>query len=104
MSLRWPPKDKDVNLDYTVDWSRGLDSGETIVSVNWYIDVDGTKTAFTGTVNGLTNSLEQNTSTTATIYLADGTDNFDYKIYCSVTTSSSLVRERVVRIKIREYN
>ena len=34
MALRWPDKDPDELLDYTVDWSRYLDT-LTIASVEW---------------------------------------------------------------------
>jgi len=34
MALRWPDKDPDEQLDYTVDWSRYLDT-LTIASVEW---------------------------------------------------------------------
>lgn len=45
MSFRWPNKDPDETLDYSVDWSRWL-NGATISSVVWYVDnSSGTKTA-----------------------------------------------------------
>jgi hypothetical protein len=107
MSLKWPPKDKDETLDYSLDWSRALEGGETIQSVAWYlVNAEGEKTAFNAgtTVNGLKNLSQTNTNTVATIYLSQGTDNKEYKLYCSVTTSATRVKERAVKIRIREYN
>lgn len=44
MAFKFPDKDPDEKLDYTVDWSRYLErDGLTIQSVNWYIEqADGT--------------------------------------------------------------
>ena len=36
MSFRWPSKDPDETLDYSVDWSRFLDTA-TINSVKWFV-------------------------------------------------------------------
>lgn len=107
MSLKWPPKDKDESLDYSLDWSRALEGGETIQSISWSIvDSVGDKVplGLGVTVNGLKNLTQTNTTTVATIYLSDGTDNKEYKLYCSVTTSVGRVKERAVKIRIREYN
>ena len=107
MSLKWPPKDKDETLDYSVDWSRALDSEETIQSASWFIvDSSDAKVSFNPgvTVEGLKNLTQTNTTTVATIFLSLGTDNREYKLYNSVTTSVGRVKERSVKIRIREYN
>jgi hypothetical protein len=107
MSLKWPPKDKDETLDYSIDWSRGLETNETIQAVSWSIlNADDEKVSFSNgtTVNGLKNQTQTNTTTVATIYLANGTDNKEYKLFCSITTNQGRVKERAVVIRIREYN
>lgn len=107
MSLKWPPKDKDEMLDYSIDWSRALEGGETILSASWYIvDETGSKVAFMlgETIDGLKNQTQSNTATVATIYLNYGTDNKEYTVYCSITTTGARVKERAVKIRIREYN
>lgn len=107
MSLKWPPKDKDETLDYSLDWSRALEGNETIQSVAWFVvDDEGDKTPFGigVTVAGLRNFTQTNTTTVATIFLSQGTDNKEYKLFCSVTTSTGKVKERAVKIRIREYN
>lgn len=107
MSLKWPPKDKDETLDYSIDWSRALENSETIQGVAWSIVNDSDeKVSFTtsSTVAGLRNFNQTNTDTVATIYLQNGTDNKEYKLYCSVTTTAGRVKERAVSIRIREYN
>lgn len=105
MSYRWPNKDKDEILDYSVDWSRWLGDGITISSVQWFIDnASGVKTSFTNgsVVNGLQNVTTTNTFTIATINLALGTNNLEYKLYCRITDSSGSVAERTVKIRIKE--
>lgn len=105
MSYKWPNKDPDEVLDYSVDWSRWLGTGVTISSVAWFVDnASNVKTAFgAGTVvNGLQNVAQTNTTTVATINLGLGTANKEYKIYCRITDSSGSVAERVIKLPIKE--
>jgi hypothetical protein len=104
MSFRWPNKDPDETLDYSVDWSRWL-NGATISSIVWYVDDStGTKTALTAgnTVNGLQNVAQTISGGVATINLGLGTNNIEYKIYCNMSDSSGNVAERVIRLRIKE--
>lgn len=105
MSFKWPNKDPDEILDYSVDWSRWLNTGVTISAVSWFVDnASGVKTAFPngGVVNGLQNVAATSTPTVATINLALGTNNVEYKLYCRITDSSGSVAERVVKLRIKE--
>lgn len=104
MSFRWPNKDKDEILDYSIDWSRFL-AGATVSSVTWYVDdAAGAKTAFAAgaVVNGLQNVAQTISNGVATINLGLGTNNFEYKITCSMSDNSGNVAERVVRLRIKE--
>ncbi len=104
MSFRWPNKDPDETLDYSVDWSRWL-NGATISSVVWYVDnSSGVKTALpaSNTVNGLQNVAQTISGGVATINLGLGTNNTEYKIYCNMSDSSGSVAERVIRLRIKE--
>ena len=111
MALRWPDKDPDEQLDYTVDWSRYLDT-LTIASVAWrFVQADGTESSdlsASDTFNGLTVNRITNTSTTATIVLSGGTANIDNKVICEITTSTStktnaaIVTKRVINLRVRE--
>jgi len=111
MALRWPDKDPDELLDYTVDWSRFL-GDLTIASVQWtHLQDDGTESSAlsaSSTFNGLTVNSVANTNTTATIVLNGGTANIDNKLVCQVTTSSSpktsaaIVTKRVIHLRVRE--
>jgi hypothetical protein len=104
MSFKWPSKDKDETLDYSIDWSRFL-NGATISSVTWFVDnASGVATTITAgsTVNGIQNVAQTISGGVATINLGLGTDNYDYKFTCRMADSTGNVAERVVRLKIKE--
>ena len=105
MSLKWPNKDPDEILDYSIDWSRFLGSA-TISSVTWYVDnADGDKTELVASgpiVYGIQLVSSTITDTVATARLGLGTDNIKYKIYCNITTSNGLIFERTVFLRVRE--
>lgn len=102
--MKWPFKDPDETQDYTVDWSRFLDT-HTIASVQWYVRAaDGTKTAIaaTGTVDGLTLGSQTHTNTVATARWSNGTANKTYRITCAITYNTALVAERVIQLPVKE--
>ena len=104
MSYKWPDKDKDELLDYSIDWSRFL-GDDTISGVSWFIDdADGVKTAVDAAdvVNGLQMVQKTNTLTVATIRLSLGTNNFRYKVSCKITTVEGLQYERSVFVRVKE--
>ena len=104
MSFRWPNKDPDETLDYSVDWSRWL-NGATISSVVWSVDSStGVKTtiAASNTVNGIQNVSQTVSGGVATINLGLGTANIEYKFYCTMSDSSGNVAERVIRLRVKE--
>ena len=105
MSLKWPNKDPDETLDYSIDWSRFLGDA-TITSVTWFVDAaDGTKTELSDSgplVNGIQLVSSTNTNTVATANIGSGTDNVRYKFTCQITDSNGLVVERTVFLRVRE--
>jgi hypothetical protein len=104
MSFKWPSKDKDETLDFSIDWSRFL-NGATISSITWFVDnASGVATTITAgsTVNGIQNVAQTISGGVATINLGLGTDNYDYKFTCRMADSTGNVAERVVRLKIKE--
>lgn len=125
MALKFPDKDPDEKLDYTVDWSRYLEPDSLIInSVQWKIQkTDGSFIAFSegysfedddlyvdaSETTGLTNSLIPTpTDTTATIVLSKGKPNTNYVLLCEITTSASaktsdaIVTNRRITIRVRE--
>ena len=105
MSNRWPNKDPDEVLDYSIDWSRFLRSPATIQSVEWFVDDENrVKTTFTpvNVVNGLQAVATTNTQTVATVVLGLGITNQTYKLYCRMSDTQGLTAERVVLLPIKE--
>lgn len=104
MSFRWPNKDPNEVLDYSVDWSRFL-NGATISSVTWYVDdASGVKTAIAAgqVVNGIQNVAQTISNGVATINLGLGTNNVEYKFTCQITDNQGSIAERVIRLRIKE--
>ena len=102
--MKWPVKDPDDVLVYSVDWSRYLNTA-TISTVAWFIyNASGVKTSATpvATVNGLTTDSQSNTNTVASIQLSAGTAGVFYRIVCAMTDNGSLVTERVIQLPVRE--
>lgn len=104
MSFRWPNKDPDELLDYSVDWSRWL-AGATITTANWYVDNEnGVKTFMANTqiVNGIQKVTSTISGGITTIHLALGTPNKEYKFYCQITDSTGSTAERVIKLSVKE--
>ena len=85
-------KDPDSVLDYIVDWSKWLPSGDTSAAVAWDVPT------------GIVESTEgrSNTVSSATIWLSSGTVGNTYDIGCRITTASTRIAERTMRVKVQE--
>ena len=113
MSFRWPVKDPDETLDYSIDWSRFLDTA-TISSVIWFvktpeigktqIDAGETLTTASGTTvtDSIQNISQTNTNTVATINLGGGVLNREYLFICQIVDSTGSTAERTVKLNIRQ--
>lgn len=104
MAYKWPDKDKDEIVDYSVDWSRFLGT-DTISAVTWFInDADGVKVEVDGAevVDGLQFVSSTFTSTVSTVRLSLGTNNKRYTVTCRITTSAGLQYERSIFLRVKE--
>lgn len=114
MSFRWPTKDPDEQLDYSVDWSRFLDTA-TISSVTWYVksNLYDTKTLLaagqtltTASGNATTDSIQNVsqtlTPTVATINIGGGQNNVEYTFFCRMLDSTGSIAERSIKLKLKE--
>lgn len=100
MSYKWPPKDKDEILDYSVDWSRFLGT-DTLSSASWKID--GTSvTGPVSTVNGLTFLTPTTSGNVATARFSGGTNHRKYDITCTIVSGNGLTFERTIILRISE--
>jgi hypothetical protein len=79
-------KDPNEVLDYTVNWTNRLVSGETIADSTWVVDT------------GITEDSASLSSPMATIWLSAGTAGTRYMIVNRITTSAGRVYETAFRI------
>lgn len=86
-------KDPDAVLDYKVDWSAWLPTGDTIVASTWTVPV------------GITQATPPPsfTDSTATIWLSGGTLGDTHEIVNHVTTAQGRQDDRTIRVVIREH-
>lgn len=121
MSFRWPNKDPDEQLDYSVDWSRFLGSA-TISSFSWSVKstLYDTKTVLgegeTLTVasgSATTDSIQNVSHTKApvsggsgdkvvTINIGGGQNNVEYTFFCNIQDSTGSQAERSIKLRVKE--
>lgn len=75
-------KDPDSTLDYAVDWTTALSSGETITNHVWTVPT------------GITNAGVANTTTRSVIRLGGGTASTNYIVNVRITTSLNNILDR----------
>ena len=83
-------KDPESVLDYTINWSDFLTSGDTVSSATYTVD------------SGLTKDSNSNTTTTTTVTLSGGTAGTVYTVKCVMTTGASRVAARRFKVKCEE--
>jgi hypothetical protein len=81
-------KDPSSILDYTIDWTAWLPSGDTISSSSWTVD------------SGITNYADSNTTTAATIWLSGGTAGVIYKATNTIVTANGRTDQRTLNINV----
>ena len=114
MALQWPNKDPDEKLDFTVDWSRFLDTAK-INSVVWFVksSLYNTKTTLTAgatltsaSSNAVTDNIQNvsqtNTDTVATINISGGQNNVEYTFFCQMTDDTGSTAERSIKLRLKE--
>jgi hypothetical protein len=85
-------KDPDAVLDYAVDWSAWLPTGDTIVASTWAVPTGITQTT----------PPPSFTDTAATIWLAGGTLGQTYELVNHVTTAQGRQDDWTIKVSIRE--
>ena len=106
MSYKWPDKDPDEIVDYTVDWSRFLGTA-TITASTWFIqDANGNKEQVS--VNEIVDGLQFLSTTiptgnqAVTVRFGGGTSNKRYKVTCRIETNTGLLFERSIFLRAKE--
>lgn len=82
-------KDPSAVLDYTVDWSQWLDTGDTITTSTWVI-----------APTGLTQQSAASTPTAATVWLSGGTLGITYTVTNRITTAQGRDDARTLLIQV----
>jgi len=85
-------KDPDARLDYTVDWSPWLGTGETITSSDVVITPTG----------DMTSDADSADATSVTVWLLGGNVGETYTVTTRVTTNLGRTDDRSFRVVIRE--
>ena len=88
MALKWPFKDPNEVLDYSIDWSGRLDD-DTISSSVWFVP------------DGITNEDEEKSSTVTTLWLSGGTEPTTYSFLNRITTVGGRVMDQTVTLEIK---
>jgi len=89
-------KDGEAVIDYSIDWSEWLTTGDNIASSTWTIS----------TISGDTDPLTESTSSIDTdtkytqIIVSGGTPHGQYTVTNRITTDEGLTEERYFRINI----
>jgi len=83
-------KDPASVLDYGIDWSDWLDSGETISTSTWTVPV------------GITKDSESNGDTSTLVWLSGGTAGTTYELANKIVTSDGRTVERTIEIIVEQ--
>ena len=85
-------KDPQAKLDYSIDWSAWLVSGDPIASVSW---------AATGVTVSVSPAPSRSGGVT-TVWLEGGTAGDDARVACTITTTSGRIDERTIMLRLRD--
>lgn len=89
MTKRWPFKDPDDVLDYSLDWTSWLDEGDTVASVVWDVPeplVEGAASEEDGVT---------------TVFISGGEHGEKYIVGCRITTTGGRTRDQSVELRVR---
>lgn len=87
-------KDPDAVLDYGMDWSQWLNTGDTISSATWSV------TAPTGDGDPIAVDSDSETTTVATAIVSGGTVGNQYDLTCRIVTAAGLTDDRTIRVTV----
>jgi hypothetical protein len=88
-------KDVEAVLDYTIDWSPWLPSGDVIATSNFAVE------EIAGDTDALDIESQSNNNTLAIVKLSNGSLGKIYRVYNQITTVAGLTDRRYFRIKVK---
>ena len=89
-SLTWPDKDPDEVLDYSIDWTKRLESDDTIATSEWIVPEDG-----------VSKDSDDFADTSTTIWLSGGVAGQTYSFTNRVTTAQGRTMDQSIRLKVK---
>jgi hypothetical protein len=104
MSYKWPDKDPDETVDYSVDWSRFLGDDSIVAATLFVKDDSGAKVQLdiAEVVEGLQLAAKTISGAVVTGVFALGTLNKRYTIVCRINTASGYQYERSIFLRVKE--
>ncbi len=87
-------KDPDASVDYTIDWSGGYLSGETVTASNWSVDP--------AEAGGIELLADTASDTGTNVTLTGGLKGHLYRVTNRITTSAGRQDDRSLLIRIIE--
>jgi hypothetical protein len=87
-------KDPEEILDYTIDWTRLLETDEIITNSEWEFETDEDPRTL---VQDTANFGDKG----ASIWVSGGTHNVTYFVVNRITTSSNRVYERAIKVNVK---
>ena len=88
-------KDTEAVLDYSVDWTTWMPSGDSINTSTWSI------AAISGDTDALTVDSSAKTSYVATAVLSGGTDGNIYTVSNTIATVNNITERRHFRVSVK---
>lgn len=92
-------KDPQARLDFSIDWSCWINSGDTLATSVWFVETiagDG--------ANNLDNYQDtlDTVNHVATVWLQKGVAGHNYRVTNRITTANSLTDERYFRVFVKD--
>jgi len=99
MALSYPNKDPDAVLDYGLDWTAWLPSGDTIQSSEWIVTMNSGAVVMSG---GLVVDSSTHDSNSTLVWLSGGDAGTTYKLTNRIITTDGRTQDQTVSIIIEE--
>jgi hypothetical protein len=89
-------KDPDANLDYQMDWSNWLESGDSLTTTQWLVSGPD------AILKVAASPAPEVDGPISRCWLEDGTAGARYKLTCRIETLAGRVDDRTVLVIVRE--
>ena len=95
-------KDPDAILVYTFDWANNSPNDGSLDDDGWLQGAEISSSSFVLSSSDITNVIDTNTTTTASIKLSGGKDGRDYIVTNRVITDGGETEDRSIQINVRQ--